>query len=88
VFTNVADPVGGGFVASLSQPGGNITGFTNFEYTIGGKWLQTLKDIAPGITQVAMVYGAETMAYAAFLSEIEKVGLLAWPKRHQGRRAR
>jgi putative tryptophan/tyrosine transport system substrate-binding protein len=73
VFINVADPVGGGFVASLSRPGGNVTGFTNFEYTIGGKWLQTLKDIAPGVTRVAIVYSPETKAYASFLPEIERV---------------
>ena len=74
VFVNVADPVGGGYVASLSRPGGNITGFTNFEFTIGGKWLQTLKDLAPSVTRVAIVYSPETKAYAAFLPEIERVG--------------
>jgi len=73
VFINVADPVGSGFVASLSRPGGNITGFTNFEYAIGGKWLQTLKDIAPGVTRVAIMHSPETKAYAAFLPEIERV---------------
>src|SRR5262249_14459351 len=45
VFTNVADPVGQGFVESLARPGGNVTGFTNFEFSMGGKWLDTLKDI-------------------------------------------
>jgi hypothetical protein len=49
VFLQVSDPVGAGFVRSLSHPGGNITGFTNFEAEIGGKWLQTLKDIAPAV---------------------------------------
>ena len=46
VFLQVSDPIGGGFVGSLAHPGGNITGFTNFEAEIGGKWLRTLKDIA------------------------------------------
>ena len=48
VFANVTDPVGGGFVASLSRPGGNATGFTGFEYGVSGKWLELLKQIAPG----------------------------------------
>ena len=73
VFINVADPVGSGYVASLSRPGGNFTGFTNFEYTIGSRWLQILKDIAPAVTRVAIVYSPETQAYAAFLPEIERV---------------
>jgi putative tryptophan/tyrosine transport system substrate-binding protein len=73
VFINVADPVGSGFVASLSRPGGNITGFTNFEYSIGGKWLQRLKDIAPHVARVAIMHSPETKAYAAFLPEIERV---------------
>ena len=47
VFALVADPVGGGFVDSLARPGGNVTGFTLFEYAIGGKWLELLKEIAP-----------------------------------------
>ena len=75
VFVNVADPVGGGYVASLSRPGGNITGFTNFEYTIGSKWLQALKDVAPGVTRVAIMHSPETKAYAAFLPEIERLAL-------------
>jgi putative ABC transport system substrate-binding protein len=55
VFTNVADPVGSGFVDSLARPGGNITGFTIFEYSMGGKWLQLLKEIAPGVTRAAVL---------------------------------
>src|SRR5499427_9262752 len=73
VFAIVADPVGAGYVESLARPGGNITGFTNFEYSIGGKWLETLKDIAPGVTRVAIMHSPETKAYAAFLPEIERV---------------
>ena len=48
LFTAVADPVAGGFVASLARPGGNATGFTSFEYSLGGKWPELLKQIAPG----------------------------------------
>jgi len=54
VFTNVADPVGAGYVDSLARPGGNITGFAPFEYSMSGKWLQLLKEIAPGVTRVAV----------------------------------
>ena len=49
VFVNVSDPVGAGFVASLARPGGNATGFTLFEYGMSGKWLELLKQIAPGL---------------------------------------
>jgi putative ABC transport system substrate-binding protein len=55
VFANVVDPVGSGFVDSLARPGGNITGFTVFEYSMGGKWLQLLKEIAPGVTRAAVL---------------------------------
>ena len=55
VFTIVADPVGAGYVQSLARPGGNATGFSNFEYAIGGKWLELLKEIAPGVTRVAIL---------------------------------
>jgi putative tryptophan/tyrosine transport system substrate-binding protein len=55
VFTTVADPVGAGYVESLARPGGNATGFSNFEYTIGGKWLQLLKEITPGVKRAAIL---------------------------------
>jgi len=55
VFTVVADPVGAGYVDSLAHPGGNATGFTNFEYSIAGKWLEFLKEIAPRVTHVAVL---------------------------------
>jgi ABC-type uncharacterized transport system substrate-binding protein len=55
VFVIVPDPVGAGFVDSLAKPGGNATGFTQFEYSIGGKWLEFLKQIAPGLTRAAVV---------------------------------
>ena len=54
VFAVVADPVGAGYVDSLARPGGNITGFTVFDYSMSGKWLQLLKEIAPGVTRVAV----------------------------------
>jgi putative ABC transport system substrate-binding protein len=55
VFTAVVDPVGAGIVASLARPGGNTTGFTLFEYGMSGKWLETLKEIAPRVTRVAVL---------------------------------
>jgi putative tryptophan/tyrosine transport system substrate-binding protein len=55
VFTQVPDPVGNGFVASLAQPGGNATGFTVYEYGTSGKWLELLKEIAPRVTRVAVL---------------------------------
>src|SRR5204863_2738129 len=55
VFVVVVDPVGAGFVASLARPGGNATGFTTFEYGMSGKWLELLKEIAPGTTRVAVL---------------------------------
>ena len=55
VFANVIDPVGAGFIVSLARPGGNATGFTAFEYSIGGKWLELLKEFAPNVTRVAVL---------------------------------
>src|SRR5262249_30128164 len=55
VFPVVGDPVGGGFVDSLARPGGNVTGFMNFEYSISGKWLELLKEVAPGVTRGAVL---------------------------------
>jgi putative ABC transport system substrate-binding protein len=60
VFTSVSDPIGAGFVESFSRPGGNITGFTNSEPTMGGKWLSLLLDIAPSVSRVAMLFNPET----------------------------
>jgi len=60
VFGAVADPVGAGFVASLSRPSGNITGFLFAEAEMGGKWLELLKEIAPGVKQAAMIFNPDT----------------------------
>jgi putative ABC transport system substrate-binding protein len=54
VFAMVADPVGAGFIDSLARPGGNLTGFMQFEYSLSGKWLELLKQIAPGLTRAAV----------------------------------
>jgi len=55
VFVQVAEPVGAGFVETLPRPGGNVTGFMLYEYGIGTKWLELLKEIAPGVTRVALL---------------------------------
>ena len=55
VFAGVADPIGAGFVDSMARPGGNTTGFISFEYGLSGKWLELLKQIAPGVTRVAVL---------------------------------
>jgi putative tryptophan/tyrosine transport system substrate-binding protein len=60
VFTQTPDPVGAGFVESLARPGGNATGFSIFDYSLGGKWLELLKEIAPGVTRVAVIRDAST----------------------------
>ena len=53
VFVNVVDPVGAGYLESLSRPGGNVTGFTPFEYGLSGKWLELLKEVAPSVKRAA-----------------------------------
>jgi putative tryptophan/tyrosine transport system substrate-binding protein len=60
VFANVSNPVGDGFVASLPRPGGNLTGFTNTEATLGGKWPELLKEAAPRLTRVGIMFNPET----------------------------
>jgi putative ABC transport system substrate-binding protein len=64
VFTVVADPVGSGFVKTLSRPNGNITGFVNLESTLVGKWLELLKEIAPRVTQAGVMFNRDTAPYA------------------------
>ena len=60
VFVNVSDPVGDGLVASLARPGGNVTGFTNVEDSLGGKWLELLKEIDPAVERVAVIFDPKT----------------------------
>jgi putative ABC transport system substrate-binding protein len=74
VFVMVSDPVGNGFVESWTRPGGNITGFTDFEAPMAGKWLELLKESAPHLTQVALLFNPETApgGGSIFLDPIEK----------------
>jgi putative tryptophan/tyrosine transport system substrate-binding protein len=60
IFVSVTDPVSQGFVADLARPGGNITGFTNFEATMGGKWIELLKNVAPGSRRVGVIFNPAT----------------------------
>jgi putative ABC transport system substrate-binding protein len=73
VFVQISDPVGGGFVSSLSRPDGNITGFQNFEPAVGGKWLGLLKEVAPQIVRVAVIMYPDTAAHFEFLRAVEAV---------------
>jgi putative ABC transport system substrate-binding protein len=76
VFTGLGDPVGQGFVQSLARPGGNITGFGANDPTLMGKWLQLLKEIAPSITRVAVIFNPDTALFAPlFNREIEAAAL-------------
>ena len=76
VFGSIIDPVGSGIVESLSQPGGNVTGFTNYEYGIGPKWLELLKEIAPAVTNVGILRDPTNMAEIGMLGAIETAGPL------------
>jgi putative ABC transport system substrate-binding protein len=73
VFTQVSDPVGSGIVASLARPGSNITGFSNFEPEMGGKWVEMLKKAAPKTSRVAVVFGSDSRATVALLRSAEAV---------------
>jgi putative ABC transport system substrate-binding protein len=87
VFVNVVDPVGRGFVANLARPGGNITGFLIFEFSMAGKWLQTLKQVAPRVKRVAIIFNPQTAPFSesfvrvaeaaapAFAAEIVSAGV-------------
>jgi len=75
VFTQVVDPVGQGLVPNLAHPGGNVTGFTHLEFAIGGKWLQTLKEVAPAVERIAVVFNPQMAPYAeALVPPIEAAG--------------
>jgi ABC-type uncharacterized transport system substrate-binding protein len=72
VFVQVVDPLGRGFVASLARPGANITGFLNFEFSMAGKWLETLKQVAPRLVHVAAIFNPQTAPFGdQFVRQIE-----------------
>jgi putative ABC transport system substrate-binding protein len=74
VFAQVSDPVGAGFIASLAHPGGNITGFALFEFGVGAKWLELLKQIAPSVARVAVIYDPATPSAPGYLPLIQAAG--------------
>jgi putative ABC transport system substrate-binding protein len=74
VFVGVIDPVGAGFIESLARPGGNTTGFTTFEYAIGAKWLELLKEIAPGVRRAAVLRDPTFAAGIGQFAAIQAVG--------------
>jgi ABC-type uncharacterized transport system substrate-binding protein len=73
VFVQVTDPVRGGFVRSLAHPGGNITGFSSFEYAIVGKWLDLLKDVAPNVSDILVMHDPKSAASSAQSSTMESL---------------
>jgi putative ABC transport system substrate-binding protein len=78
VFTIVPDPVSAGFVDSLSQPGGNATGIMMFEYCLCGKWLELLKEIAPGVTRAAVLRDLTNAVTSSPFPITDKTSLLGW----------
>ena len=82
-MANVPDPVGAGWVQSLARPGGNATGFTNFEYSLGGKWIELLKQVAPSITRAAVLRSSTSVAgvgqFAAIQSGAHSLGVELTP---------
>jgi putative tryptophan/tyrosine transport system substrate-binding protein len=83
VFVNVPDPVGAGFVQSMANPGGNITGFLNFEYSMSGKWAELLKQIAPNVTRALVLRDPASAAgigqFAAVRSAAQSLGIELTP---------
>jgi putative ABC transport system substrate-binding protein len=71
VFTSVADPVASGIVARLDRPSGNVTGFANYEATLGGKWLELLSEIAPGPKRAAIMFNPDTAAVSTYIPSLE-----------------
>ena len=88
VFVLVADPVGGGLVDNLARPGGNVTGFMNFEYSLGGKWLELLKEVAPGVTRAAVLRDAAVTSGTGQFAAIQGRGAIAQDGDQPGQRAR
>jgi putative ABC transport system substrate-binding protein len=85
VFTSVGDPVASGLVPRFNRPSGNITGFANVEATVGGKWLELLSEIAPGLKRAAIMFNPDTAAASAYMTSFEtaarslKVALITAP---------
>jgi putative tryptophan/tyrosine transport system substrate-binding protein len=65
VFVQVSDPIGSGFIINLAHPGGSVTGFTNFESSMGGKWVEMIKEIAPAVVRITLLFNPETAPYVS-----------------------
>jgi putative ABC transport system substrate-binding protein len=76
VMANAVEPVDRGFVAALNQPGGNITGFATLEASLGGKWLELLSEIAPGLKRVAIMFNPDTAPVSSYMPSIETAARL------------
>jgi putative ABC transport system substrate-binding protein len=75
VFVRVSDPVEQGFIASLTKPGGNLTGFSTYEFSVGGKWVDLLKEFAPSLTRVAVMFNPDTAPQSKFfMRSVEAAG--------------
>jgi putative ABC transport system substrate-binding protein len=71
VFTQVADPVGSGFVSNYARPGGNITGFTDFDVSIAGKWIEVLKAVVPSVNRMTVLLDPGQLNHGSFLRSIQ-----------------
>jgi putative tryptophan/tyrosine transport system substrate-binding protein len=70
VFVNIVDPLGRGFISNLARPGGNVTGFLNFEFSMGGKWLETLNRVAPAVKRVALIFNPDVAPFAQYFVRV------------------
>jgi putative ABC transport system substrate-binding protein len=77
VFAQVTDPLGSGLIDNMARPTKNITGFTNYDYDIGGKWLEMLKEIAPSVTRVLVVYNSANVSAAGLIRAIQVASALS-----------
>ena len=77
VFVLIADPIGSGFVASLAHPGGNLTGFMNVDAPMAGKWLELIKEAAPKVKRVALIFNPRTSPYQSYLNSFREAALKA-----------
>ena len=76
VFVSITDPIAGGFVASMARPGGNLTGFTNYDFAMGAKWLEILRETAPTISRVSLMLHPDMGAYyVEYLHSVQTVAL-------------
>src|SRR5215831_12957129 len=72
LFVNIVDPLGRGFISNMARPGGNVTGFLNFEFSMGGKWLETLKQIAPSVKRTALLSNPDAAPFAESFVRVVK----------------